>query len=90
MLDFDNAKGVLNLTEKGEPVAYDLQFQDGVAVSETIHANIGNDVHVYVGLDQDGTPVAISLVHPPLAVKYTKATVDAACRRGGKSRERRA
>ncbi len=74
MLEFDKLDSVLDTTEAGEPVAYDIQFQSDVKVFKTVHVKTDGDgdVHIYVDLDDENIPIAMSFVHAPTAVIYKK------------------
>jgi hypothetical protein len=71
MLDFDQINTALDLLD-GAPVAYDLQFQHDAQVVETylLHNTDQQDIHLYIDVDAENIPVAMSLVHPPRKVTY--------------------
>ena len=74
MLQFDKLDAVLDRDEKGLPVAYDLQFQPDATVAHTYCLQNGEDanVHLYIDVDSENVPIAISLVHPAARVEYKR------------------
>lgn len=64
-------------TVAGKVVVFDVCFVRGAKASRTLLATTDSGIHVYVDVDRDLSPVALTLVHRPSApVRYTKLPED--------------
>lgn len=77
MVDFEQLETVLDRDEDGNPVAYGVRFRDAKPHKTlSFLRSDGESVHMYVYVDKDYLPVAMSLVHPPTkCVAYKEGTL---------------
>lgn len=73
MISFDRAKTILDKVGE-KPVAYDVEFQSDATVHKTLlftHMR-EKSLHLYIDVDDQNVPIAVTLVHPPAKRTYEK------------------